>query len=151
MLVCKKSCPTWCVFAESCCRLRLLLAHSRSLQLLMLGIDRIDWLLSMSSDKYDAIHNAGIDVMQVRLSVQASAMLRFAHFRFVCARQRVALPDMYVPKNATVEISAKISAGLSTLFSPGNRLVLTSAGSFSQVITLRASRAAMSSLSCASL
>jgi len=39
--------------------------------LLWLGINRIDWLLSMSADKYDAISGAGIDVMQ-----------------------RVALPDM---------------------------------------------------------
>jgi len=56
--------------------------------LLWLGITRIDWLLSMSSDKYDAIAAAGIEVMQ-----------------------RCPLPDMYVPKNATVEITAKISAG----------------------------------------
>jgi hypothetical protein len=42
----------------------------------------------MSSDKYDAITAANIEVMQ-----------------------RVPLPDSYVPKNATVEISAKISAG----------------------------------------
>jgi hypothetical protein len=56
--------------------------------LLWLGITRIDWLLSMSSDKYDAITAANIEVMQ-----------------------RVPLPDSYVPKNATVEISAKISAG----------------------------------------
>jgi len=53
-----------------------------------LGVTRIDYLLSMSSDKYDAIHDAGIEVLQ-----------------------RVALPDIYVPKNATVEITAKISAG----------------------------------------
>jgi len=45
----------------------------------------------MSSDKYDAITNAGIDVMQ-----------------------RVPLPDMYVPRGATVEITAKISAGYHT-------------------------------------
>lgn len=56
--------------------------------LLWLGITRIDWLLSMSADKYDAITAANIEVMQ-----------------------RVPLPDSYVPKNATVEISAKISAG----------------------------------------
>lgn len=56
--------------------------------LLWLGIERIDWLLSMSSDKYGAIIEAGIEVMQ-----------------------RVALPDMYVPKGALVEITAKISAG----------------------------------------
>jgi hypothetical protein len=56
--------------------------------LLWLGITRIDWLLSMSADKYDAITAANIEVMQ-----------------------RVPLPDVYVPKNATVEITAKISAG----------------------------------------
>jgi len=56
-----------------------------------LGVSRIDWLLSMSSDKYDAIVGAGIEVMQ-----------------------RVALPDMYVPKGAVVEITAKISAGYHT-------------------------------------
>jgi len=56
--------------------------------MLWLGITRIDWLLSMSSDKYDAIINAGIEVMQ-----------------------RCSLPDQYVPQNALVEISAKISAG----------------------------------------
>lgn len=56
--------------------------------LLWLGVKRIDWLLSMSADKYDAIVDSGIEVMQ-----------------------RVALPDMYVPKNAQVEITAKISSG----------------------------------------
>jgi len=56
--------------------------------LLLCGITRIDWLLSMSSDKYDAITQAGIEVMQ-----------------------RVALPSSYVPKGATVEITAKIAAG----------------------------------------
>ena len=56
--------------------------------LLWLGIRRIDWLLSMSSDKYDAITAAGIEVMQ-----------------------RVSLPDAYVPPAAVVEITAKISAG----------------------------------------
>jgi len=59
--------------------------------LLWLGIERINWLLSMSSDKYDAITAAGIDVMQ-----------------------RVSIPDMYVPKAATVELTAKISAGYHT-------------------------------------
>lgn len=52
------------------------------------GIDRIDWLLSMSSEKYDAIIEAGI-----------------------CVNQRVPLPDSYVPKNAKVEVLAKIAAG----------------------------------------
>lgn len=53
-----------------------------------LGIERIDWLLSMSSEKYDAIVEAGIEVMQ-----------------------RVSIPDSYIPKNAHVEINAKIAAG----------------------------------------
>lgn len=56
--------------------------------LVWLGIKRIDWLLSMSSEKYDAIIDAGIEVMQ-----------------------RVPLPDEHVPAGAHVEITAKISAG----------------------------------------
>eukprot|EP00300_Choanocystis_sp_HF-7_P033909 c46359_g1_i1.p1 GENE.c46359_g1_i1~~c46359_g1_i1.p1 ORF type:complete len:798 (-),score=133.55 c46359_g1_i1:94-2487(-) len=56
--------------------------------LLWLGIRRIDWLLSMSSDKYNAITAAGIEV-----------------------RQRVSLPDDYIPRDAHVELTAKISAG----------------------------------------
>jgi len=59
--------------------------------LLWLGITRIDWLLSMSSEKYDGIVGAGIKVMQ-----------------------RVSLPDKYVPRNAHIEINAKISAGYHT-------------------------------------
>eukprot|EP00808_Paulinella_micropora_P015743 g59501.t1 len=59
--------------------------------LLWLGIKRIDWLLSMSRDKYDAIVAAGIEVMQ-----------------------RVSLPDEFVPENATVEITAKIASGYHT-------------------------------------
>lgn len=59
--------------------------------LLWLGITRIDWLMSMSSDKYDAIVARGIQVMQ-----------------------RVSLPDMYVPAGATVEITAKIASGYHT-------------------------------------
>lgn len=59
--------------------------------LLFLGIKRIDWLLSMSGDKYDAIVSAGIEVMQ-----------------------RVPLPNLYVPKGATVEITAKIASGYHT-------------------------------------
>lgn len=56
--------------------------------ILWLGIDRIDKLLSMSSDKYDAIVGAGITVMQ-----------------------RVPLPEDYVPEGAMVEITAKIASG----------------------------------------
>jgi GTP cyclohydrolase II len=56
-----------------------------------LGIGRIDWLLSMSSDKYDAIVEAGVEVMQ-----------------------RVSIPDSYVPENAKVELTAKVSAGYHT-------------------------------------
>jgi len=59
--------------------------------LLWLGITKIDWLLSMSSDKYDALVSHGIEV-----------------------NQRVSLPDMFVPKNAHVEINAKICAGYHT-------------------------------------
>lgn len=56
--------------------------------LLWLGISRIDRLLSMSSDKYDAITGAGITVVS-----------------------RVSLPEEWVPKGAYIEISAKISSG----------------------------------------
>jgi len=56
--------------------------------ILWLGIKRIDKLLSMSADKYDAIVAAGIEVME-----------------------RVALPENMVPDNAMVEITAKIGAG----------------------------------------
>jgi GTP cyclohydrolase II len=59
--------------------------------LLLFGITRIDWLMSMSSDKYDAIVNAGIHVMQ-----------------------RISLPDEYVPEGASVEIVAKIASGYHT-------------------------------------
>lgn len=58
---------------------------------LWLGIKRIDWLLSMSSDKYEAITSRGIEVMQ-----------------------RVSIPDSYVPKGAAVELTAKVSAGYHT-------------------------------------
>jgi len=56
--------------------------------ILWLGIDRIDKLLSMSSDKYDAIIGAGITVLE-----------------------RVPLPEDYVPSGAMVEITAKIASG----------------------------------------
>lgn len=56
--------------------------------LLWLGISRIDYLLSMSYEKYDAITSAGIRVMQ-----------------------RIALPDAYVPKKAGIEITAKVASG----------------------------------------
>jgi hypothetical protein len=59
--------------------------------LVWLGITRIDWLMSMSSDKYDAITSAGIHVMQ-----------------------RISLPDEYVPAGADVEINAKIASGYHT-------------------------------------
>ena len=59
--------------------------------LLLCGVSRIDWLLSMSADKYDAIAAAGIEVAQ-----------------------RVPLPSSYVPAGATVEITAKIAAGYHT-------------------------------------
>jgi GTP cyclohydrolase II len=53
-----------------------------------LGISRIDWLLSMSNEKFEAIRDAGIRVMQ-----------------------RVDLPDAWVPKSAWVELDAKIASG----------------------------------------
>jgi GTP cyclohydrolase II len=53
-----------------------------------LGVSRVDHLLSMSKDKYDAIIGADIEVVN-----------------------RESLPEDWVPKNAFVEISAKISAG----------------------------------------
>jgi len=56
-----------------------------------LGISRIDKLLSMSSDKYDAIVGQGIEVLE-----------------------RVTIPDEYVPAAASVELSAKVSAGYHT-------------------------------------
>merc|ERR1719183_553831 len=56
-----------------------------------LGIARIDWLMSMSNEKYDAIAEAGIQVMQ-----------------------RVALPDSFVPRHAFVEMHAKIASGYHT-------------------------------------
>jgi len=56
-----------------------------------LGLKRIDWLLSMSKEKYEAIIGAGIEVMQ-----------------------RVALPEMFVPKPAFVEMNAKIASGYHT-------------------------------------
>jgi len=56
-----------------------------------LGLNRIDWLLSMSNEKYTAILGAGIEIMQ-----------------------RVALPEMFVPKPAFVEMNAKIASGYHT-------------------------------------
>lgn len=53
-----------------------------------LGVKQIDSLLSMSKDKYEAIVGANIKVVN-----------------------RDSLPEDWVPKNAHVEISAKISAG----------------------------------------
>lgn len=53
-----------------------------------LGIKRIDWLCSMSNEKYEAIVGAGIKVMQ-----------------------RVTLPEDYVKENMKVEINAKVASG----------------------------------------
>jgi len=53
-----------------------------------LGIHRIDWLFSMSNEKYDALVNAGIRIYQ-----------------------RVPLPITYVPKGAMVELTAKVADG----------------------------------------
>jgi len=52
------------------------------------GVTKIDRLLSMSKDKYDALTKANIEI-----------------------GQRVSLPESWVPANATVEITAKIAAG----------------------------------------
>lgn len=56
--------------------------------LLWLGLKRIDWYFSMSLEKYEAIAGMGVSVMQ-----------------------RIDLPDAWVPKGATVEITAKVAAG----------------------------------------
>jgi len=56
-----------------------------------LGLNRIDWLFSMSKEKCEAITSAGIRVLQ-----------------------RVALPEMYVPAAAFVEMNAKIACGYHT-------------------------------------
>ena len=53
-----------------------------------LGMDRIDWLLSMSAETYDALVGAGIRIIQ-----------------------RVTLPDVCVPKHAVIEINCKIADG----------------------------------------
>lgn len=53
-----------------------------------LGITKIDRLLSMSKDKFEALDDAGIEIVN-----------------------RVSLPEDWVPANATVEITAKIAAG----------------------------------------
>ena len=56
--------------------------------LLLLGIERVDWLLSMSNDKYNGMMSAGMQVIQ-----------------------RVSLPDDLVPSSATIEIAAKVASG----------------------------------------
>nr|QFG74164.1 MAG: GTP cyclohydrolase II [Megaviridae environmental sample] len=53
-----------------------------------LGITKIDKLLSMSNEKYDAIIDANIQVVE-----------------------RIDLPDEFVPKDATVELTAKVMSG----------------------------------------
>jgi len=53
-----------------------------------LGIKRIDWLCSMSNEKYEAIVGAGIRVMQ-----------------------RVSLPEDYIKDSMKVELEAKIASG----------------------------------------
>lgn len=53
-----------------------------------MGLRRIDWLCSMSQEKYEAIVGAGIKVMQ-----------------------RVDLPDDYVKASMHVELTAKIASG----------------------------------------
>ena len=53
-----------------------------------LGITRIDQLASMSSMKYDAMINSGIEIIK-----------------------RVSLPDELIPEDARVEMEAKKAAG----------------------------------------
>jgi len=53
-----------------------------------MGIRRIDWLCSMSNEKYEAIVGAGIQVMQ-----------------------RLTLPEDYVKESMQVELEAKIASG----------------------------------------
>lgn len=53
-----------------------------------MGIRRIDWLCSMSNEKYEAITGAGIQVMQ-----------------------RVDLPEDYIKDSMRVELDAKIASG----------------------------------------
>lgn len=53
-----------------------------------MGIRRIDWLCSMSNEKYEAITGAGIKVMQ-----------------------RVDLPENYIKDSMRVELDAKIASG----------------------------------------
>jgi len=53
-----------------------------------MGIKRIDWLCSMSNEKYEAITGAGIKVMQ-----------------------RMDLPEDYVKESMKVELEAKIASG----------------------------------------
>lgn len=64
-----------------------------------LGIRRIHRLVSMSSDKYEAITSSGIEVIE-----------------------RVPIPDELVPADAQVEIQAKMAAGY---FADPNRLTIT--------------------------
>jgi len=69
----------------------LVLCHPSEMMpdvLLWLGLKRIDWYFSMSLEKYEAIAGMGVSVMQ-----------------------RIDLPDTWVPKGATVEITAKVAAG----------------------------------------
>merc|ERR1712048_650185 len=53
-----------------------------------MGLRRIDWLCSMSNEKYEAITGAGIQVMQ-----------------------RVDLPEDYIKESMKVELDAKIASG----------------------------------------
>lgn len=59
-----------------------------------LGITRIDHLVSMSDMKYNAITNSGIEV-----------------------KERIAIPEEWIPADAQVEIAAKQAAGY---YTPGN-------------------------------
>lgn len=52
----------------------------------LFGIKKIDGLLSMSKDKYEALNLAGIQI-----------------------EKRISIPKSYMPEGASVEISAKIA------------------------------------------
>lgn len=68
-----------------------------------IGVTKVDRLLSMSKDKYDALVGADIEIVN-----------------------RISLPESWVPANATVEISAKIAAGYNS-FQPELKTDLGSA------------------------
>jgi hypothetical protein len=65
-----------------------------------LGIHRIDWLFSMSNEKYEALVQAGIRIYQ-----------------------RIPLPECWVPKGAFVELHAKIADGYHAMEISTNQVI----------------------------